>query len=110
MPWEKRNRCGPYYFRARRVKGRIVKTYCGAGLRGQIAEMEDREAREDRQARSEKRRRSLAYLDGLSSRVEAFSALTDTLLQAILQESGYRQHKRGEWRRRRGGIKQPCDP
>ena len=110
MPWEKRNGCGPYYFRARREGDRIVKTYCGGGLRGKLAELEDLQAREDRQSRAEKRRRTLAYLDGLAEQMEAFSALTDTLLQATLTEAGYHRHKRGEWRRRRERNKQPGDP
>jgi hypothetical protein len=44
MAWER-----GYYYRAKKIKGRVVKEYIGPGMAGQLAELQDLYAREDRE-------------------------------------------------------------
>ena len=46
MAWER-----GYYYRAKKVNGRVVKEYVGPGIVGRIAFLEDLFAREDREIR-----------------------------------------------------------
>lgn len=49
MGWDNHNG-RRYYYRVRKVKGRVVREYCGSGLDGEIAEREDQERRAEREA------------------------------------------------------------
>ena len=48
MAWEKRGK-GTFYYRSRRVGGRVVKLYCGPGVVGRIAAEQDARRRQERQ-------------------------------------------------------------
>jgi hypothetical protein len=98
MGWER----GQYYTRSRKVNGRVVREYVGGGMAGALAaELDalDREQRDpDREAMQvlqEKWTASDAALDELD-------ASADRLAHAALLIAGYRRHKRGEWRKKRG--------
>jgi hypothetical protein len=100
-PWERRERGGLYYTRSRRVNGQVVREYVGSGLLGQLAarlDAEERRLREEEQAR---RREERERLDALVASVEELCEASDLLVKAVLLASGYHQHKRGEWRKRR---------
>ena len=102
MSWEGRARGGRYYTRTRRAGGRRVREYVGGGWAGDLAAAEDamhREARERAWADRRTERERLAELD---APVEALDAQAETLYRAALVLAGYRQHDRGQWRRRRG--------
>ena len=91
-----------YFYRKRRDGGRVVSEYGGGGemaaLCGRL-EAIDREKREDeRRAVREDRERMEAIDRGLDSMCQAARALADEALTA----AGYRQHDRGQWRKRRG--------
>jgi len=47
-------------------------------------------------------RNEKAKLDVLDADIEALIESTDLLARAALVAAGYHQHKRGEWRKRRG--------
>jgi hypothetical protein len=51
MGWER-----GYYYRAKKVNGRVVKEYIGPGIVGRMAELDDLFAREDRELRRIKER------------------------------------------------------
>ncbi len=51
MGWER-----GYYYRAKKVNGRVVKEYIGPGIAGRMAELDDLFAREDRELRRIKER------------------------------------------------------
>jgi len=51
MSWER-----GYYYRAKKVNGRVVKEYVGPGIVGKMAELQDLYAREDRELRRIKER------------------------------------------------------
>jgi hypothetical protein len=98
MAWER-----GYYYRVRKVKGRVVREYVGCGLvAALVAELDDQErtARETMKAlwRSKK-----TLFERLDADVRSLIEITDCLTRAALLVAGYRQHRRGEWRKRRNG-------
>ena len=100
MAWETRS-TRQYYYRAKRVNGRIEKTYLGAGDVARHAAEKDAAARAkhaaDRAELAEFQAR-LAGVDGLAGKAEqGVELLTEATLLAI----GFRNH-RGEWRLNRG--------
>lgn len=101
MGWETRTRGTRYYTRSRRVGGRVVREYVGAGP---LAEMLAEEDAEDRAQRRHQRggldaeRRRLSLLDAPAARL---SDLADALAASALLLAGYRRHDRGDWRKRR---------
>ena len=102
MAWEKRERGGLYYTRSKKVKGRVVREYVGGGLLGEISaqmDADERRQREEQAALWREERERLEALDGLT---EELYEVAEVLARAALQASGYHQHKRGEWRKRRG--------
>ncbi len=101
-PWESRERGGRYYTRSRKVDGRVVREYVGGGVLGEIAALEDtyeRRRREEEAAAWKEEREQMEALDGLTE--ELYEA-AEILAKAALVAAGYHQHKRGEWRKRRG--------
>jgi hypothetical protein len=100
-PWERRERGGLYYTRSRREDGRVVREYVGGGYSGERAAQIDAEKRQryqqERAARKEERER----LDELMAPVEELCEAAEAIVRAVLLASGYRQHNRGEWRKRR---------
>jgi hypothetical protein len=95
-----------YYYRVRRENGRVVREYVG---RGRVAELMakldalDREKkREERRLDAAALRNKKAELAALDADLEALIETTDLLARAALVAAGYHQHKRGEWRKRRG--------
>lgn len=104
MGWDK----GKYYTRSRRVSGRVVREYFGTGPVAELMAARDAEARikraNDRFAANAERDR-LAELD---RHVDELSRLTDLIAEAALLAAGFRQHHRGDWRKRRDSIRAPC--
>jgi hypothetical protein len=104
VAWEERPEGrGPYYTRSRRVDGRVVREYVGAGLAGLLAAEEDageRASREAERARLEALRAEWGERERLLDRLDARA---NALLRGSLLVAGYRQHDRGEWRKQRDG-------
>lgn len=100
MPWLVRTGYR-YYYRSRKVLGRGITTYVGAGDVADQAAAEDARRRAERQARRTARRAEEVYHDAADASVHALSAPSDTLFRAVLLTSDYRQHSRGPWRKRR---------
>ena len=97
MGWER----GRYYTRSRKVNGRVIREYVGAGLLGELAarmDANERQQREDERAADRTRRAELEALDGP---LNDLNDLAEMVARAALVAAGYRQHKRGEWRKRR---------
>jgi hypothetical protein len=106
MGWEPRERGGLYYTRSRREGGRVVREYVGGGVLGELAARTDELERREREEAAAADREERKFLDALDAPfTEAWEA-TETLYRAALVAAGYRQHKRGEWRKRR----EPKDP
>ena len=102
MGWETRQRGGSYYTRSRRVNGRVVREYIGGGERGEQAAAADALARERREAERAEHTRERRQRDTAETQLTAWYAAVDAQVCAALTAAGYHQHKRGEWRQRRG--------
>ncbi len=96
MSWER-----GYYYRARKVNGRVVKEYVGAGQVAELAADLDNCERAERERQRAADRADRAEVERLAGAVVEFNDLAESLARAALLASGYHQHKRGEWRKRR---------
>ena len=99
MAWDKNGR---YYTRSRRVNGRVVREYVGGGPAGElVAQMDalDRQKRDDERAILRAEREELEALDAPLAELNELAGL---VARAALAAAGYVQHKRGEWRKKRG--------
>ncbi len=100
MSWENRgNR--RYYYRRRKVGGKVVSEYLGRGYSAELMQMLDEHERQERQDRrqawqaiKDDEERLDAQLDEVTKAVNAYAG-------AVLLVNGYRQHKRGKWRKKR---------
>lgn len=104
MAWETRQRGGRYYTRSRKVHGRVIREYIGAGERGEQAALQDRlrraeHIREETQCRQQRER--YARTD---KALTAYCQQVEACLRAALMAAGYHQHDRGEWRRTHGRM------
>src|SRR5690242_11878762 len=101
MGWDK----GRYYTRSKKIHGRVVHEYVGTGRVAElVAQMEaiEREKREEEGAARRAEQAELAALDDLLDRMCRDAEL---LARAALVAAGFRQHQRGEWRKKRGNRK-----
>lgn len=97
MGWEKR-KGGLYYYRSRRVGGRVRKEYCGPGIFGQLAAEDDQAERAQREAERKAKREEITELvaDPLT---DYFAAVEHQVVRELVA-AGYHRH-RGEWRKAR---------
>src|SRR5262249_43487032 len=79
----------------------------GAGDLAELAAQLDALEREKRLADALDRRDFKADLAALDGDLTALSEQTDLVARAALLAAGFHQHKRGEWRKKRGNRK--CD-
>ena len=98
MGWEK----GRYYTRSKKVNGRVIREYVGGGQLGQLGAQLDALQREEQQQKARAWHQQTTEMAELAAQVEAIIQATDLAVHAALVAAGYRQHKRGEWRKRRG--------
>lgn len=101
-PWERRERGGLYYTRSRKVNGEVIREYVGGGVLGEIAARMDAEERQQRKEKATAWKEAREQMEALETPVEELCEAAEVLAKAILVTAGYHQHKRGEWRKRRG--------
>ncbi len=101
-PWERRERGGLYYTRSRKVGGRVVREYVGSGPLAELAARMDTLERRQREEEAKAWREEKERLEALDGPVEELCEAAEVLARAALVVAGYHQHKRGEWRKRRG--------
>lgn len=99
MGWDKGGR---YYSRSRRENGRVVREYVGSGTIGELASGWDAIERDKRATERGVARAEREELDALDASLVDLNELADLLARAALAAAGYRQHNRGNWRKRRG--------
>jgi hypothetical protein len=97
MGWE-RDR---YYTRSKKVNGRVVREYVGTGTIGELAAQLDEIERDRREDQAAELRTVRAEQNKLAATLTDLNARCDLLTRAALIVAGYRQHKRGEWRKQR---------
>lgn len=108
MGWETRKRGGRYYTRSRKVGGRVIREYIGAGLAGDLAAQTDELMREQRQLDALAWREERERLDAIERDLADYCAAVGDLMREQMRAAGYHQHARGEWRKRRmAGKAQP---
>ena len=100
MAWEQRGH-RHYYYRSRKIGGRVVKEYVGAGVAGQLAEREDETRRRNWAAERAALLADRAAFNSASAAHVELSRTTDAILTATLVAAGYHRHDRGKWRKRR---------
>jgi hypothetical protein len=101
MSWEARKGRGKYYTRSYRLDGRVVREYVGSGPAAERAAEADRQKRlAKRDALAAKRRKKEAA-KLLADRVSQLRRRIHLLAHVALVAAGYRQHHRGEWRKKR---------
>ena len=99
MSWEQRgNRT--YYYRSRKIAGRVVKEYVGGGLAGMLAEQEDEARRRKRDAECVALQADRDAFEAAVAAHDAFARAADALMTAALVAAGYHRHDRGQWRKR----------
>jgi hypothetical protein len=103
MAWETRGDSGrTYYYRKRKVDGRVVNEYVGSGP---LATLEASRAAQDRRERAVAaavERAEREPFEANEAGLDALCELTDGLVATVLMDAGYHRHHRGEWRKRRG--------
>ena len=102
MAWETRQRGGRYYTRSKKINGRVIREYVGAGLKGELAAAADARARAERKAQEIAWRAEQERMEAALAPFEDFYDGVEILARASLILAGYHQHHRGEWRRKRG--------
>lgn len=101
-PWERRERGALYYTRSRKVDGRVLREYVGTGPLAEIAAQMDEEERQRREDEAAAWREERERLEALEGPLEELCEAAELLARAALVIGGYRQHNRGEWRKKRG--------
>lgn len=102
MGWEQRARGGLYYTRSHKTRGKVIREYVGTGPAAQLAARADQESRQLRAELTESWRREREALEQLDRAITDLSDQTEDATRAALFASGYRRHRRGEWRKKRG--------
>ena len=93
---------GSYYYRKVRRDGRVVSEYLGGGLPACLEEWGVAAGRERSRARREAWEARRARLDEREAEAVALFDAVEAVAREALEAAGYRRHKRGEWRKRRG--------
>src|SRR5262245_26823955 len=99
MGWDKNGR---YYTRSRRVNGRVVREYIGGGRVGELVAQLDAIEREKRETERECAKIEQERIAALDASLAELNEIVDLVVRAALAAAGYAQHKRGEWRKKRG--------
>lgn len=98
MPWELRGQRW-YYYRRRRIDGRVVTTYVGNGVIGELASIADLQRRQEREQNDDVRRGEQQRLLSAITPLRSANSVAHLLLRSVLLGTGsYRLHQRGEWR------------
>lgn len=97
MAWE--NRKGRrYYYRSRKVRGRVVREYVGTGEVAEVAARLDAEAANVRVLRRIERLRTQTELEELDAMLEQIDCKVNAIVSVAMTLAGFHWH-RGEWRR-----------
>jgi hypothetical protein len=98
MGWDR----GRYYTRSTKINGRVLREYIGTGRVAELVAQMDAIKRAQREAERQARRAEQAEVEALDAGLNGQNDLADLLARAALLAAGFHQHKRGEWRKRRG--------
>ena len=110
MSWETRRNGLRYYYEARKISGKVVKTYVGSEGSEWVcaAASLDRLAGDRRRANGQSVRAIRSLVESQAAAVDVGGYLQDVrrIEGAVIEACGYHRHNRGEWRRSRMNAKQ----
>jgi hypothetical protein len=92
----------PYLYRSVRRGGRVTSEYVACGAAALLLAQGDRLIHDKRTIALPEDPEVRQQRDELERALDTLAADARALAHAALTEAGYHQHKRGEWRRRRG--------
>jgi hypothetical protein len=95
-----------YYYRARKVDGRVEREYIGRGEVAALAAQMDELDRERKALGRVQKRAQRDEAETLDEPLTELNELTELLAHAALLAAGYHRHKRGEWRKKRDRIQE----
>jgi hypothetical protein len=101
MAWAQRGGRS-YYYRSVREGGRVKTEYVGAGEGATLLAELDALTRAERAEEAEERRAEKERYAEEERLLTEFCDLAEDVARAAMMVSGYRRHKRGEWRKKRG--------
>lgn len=103
MSWESRKDCATkFYTRSRRRGGHVVREYFGNGSTAKLLAQMDEINRNQLADAANAWRRQKAEMDDARLCVAEFCHRVELLAHAALVVAGYRQSRRGKWRKRDG--------
>jgi hypothetical protein len=98
-----------YFYRSVRIRGHPVRRYVGAGPAAELAAAVDELRRLERAIETRECRAEQERLAAAGAPLLQLCDLTDNLARATLLATGFHQHARSEWRRRRAATQTPAD-
>jgi len=96
MGWER-----GYYYRVRKVNGRVVREYLGTGEVATLVAQMDALEREQRRLEALEKRQEIDELKALDAELKIVNERVDLAARAALLAACFHLHKLGEWRKRR---------
>lgn len=99
MGWERRG-SGNYYYRKKRVGGRVVTEYVGKGLSAELGALFDDKMRSERELERAAREKARAEEEQIDHALVELEELVQAITRGYLIVQGYHKHK-GQWRRKR---------
>ena len=97
MGWDK----GRYYTRSKKINGQVIREYFGSGPIGELEARSDARERKCRADELAAWKAKQDEMESLDEQIIELCDLCDKLARAALMASGFFQHNRGEWRKRR---------
>lgn len=104
MAWERRARGTRYYTRSRKLGGRVIRQYVGAGVLGALAAEQDAARRAQAQQEARRWRAIRSQLDAADRTADEFFGDAEARVRSALLAAGFHQHHRGEWRKHRERV------
>ena len=99
MAWESRGG-RRYYYSKKRIGKRVISTYIGSGLFGEMAAEIDYEEQEQRRWNHQEWKNLKEEVKAIDRELDMAGDLIRALIRANLLLYGYHPHK-GQWRKRR---------
>ncbi len=103
MGWEKRG-SGQYYYRKKRVNGRVVSEYVGAGVLAEATQMIDQMESENNELQKQREKDEKEQAAAIDVAVDQNLESIGELIESALTGWGYHKVK-GEWRKKRTNPK-----
>lgn len=100
MAWESR-RNNSYYYRKRKVGGKVVSEYIGTGFAALLAEQVNERVKAEAEAKRQEWQAIRDEQARLDKMVNDFGQLATAYADAVLLLNGHHLHKR-QWRKKRG--------